>query len=112
MIFQRPWQWIRKEATVLVVLLTLAIAVFTGMSVYIGWRDYTADQDTREYIAGIRKGEYKIERGKGEYIGYKFLVDDSGSPGWYWKKNTEPSQITEDNADGSLVFGWHKAPRF
>ena len=112
MIFQRPWQWIRKEATVLVVLLTLAIAVFTGMSVYIGWRDYTADQDTREYIAGIRKGEYKIERGKGEYIGYKFLVDDSGSPGWYWKKNTQPSQITEDNADGSLLFGWHKAPGF
>ena len=98
----RFWEWMKKESNALIVLLTGAIVLFTGLSLYINWKDFTANQNVREYITGIRKGEYKIDLGNGEYIGAKFLVDDSKIPyeiDWYWRKNTEPSQITRDNAE-------------
>ena len=95
----RFWEWIEKEAKVLIVFLTTAIALFGGLSVCISWKEFTANQNVREYITGMRKGEYKIDLGKGEYIGAKLLVNDSGTMGWYWKRNTEPSQITSDNAE-------------
>ena len=101
-IFQKFWQWISKEATVLIVLFTAAIAVFTGLSSCINWRNFTTNKNVQEYIAGINKGEYKIDLGNGEYIGRKLLVDDSKTPyeiDWYWKRNTEPSQITRENAE-------------
>lgn len=101
-VVQRPWQWIRKEATILTALSGIAIALFTGFSLYIDWKTLTTNQNVQEYIAGIRRGEYKIDIGNGEYIGRKLLVDDSKTPyeiDWYWKKNTEPSQITRDDAD-------------
>ena len=101
-IFQGFWEWIRKEGKVLIVFLTTIIALFAGLSVYIDWKDFTANQNVREYIIGLRKGELKIDLGNGEYMGGKLLVDDLKTPygiDWYWRRNTEPSQITRDNAE-------------
>ena len=108
MIIQKSWEWIKKEATVLIVLLTGAIALFTGLSLCINWKDFTANQNVREYITGLRKGELKIDLGNGEYIGGKLLVDDLETPyriDWYWRRNTEPSQITRDNAERITGMG-------
>ena len=102
MIIQKSWEWIRREGKVLIVLLTATIAFFTGLSAYLDWKDFIANQNVREYITGLRKRELNIDLGNGEYMGGKLLVDDLKTPygiDWYWRRNTEPSQITTDNAE-------------
>ena len=98
----RFWEWMKKESKALTVLFLAITTLFTGILAYTSVTESAANQNVREYITGMRKGEYKIDLGKGEYIGAKFLVDYSTTPyqiAWCWRKNTEPSQITRDNAE-------------
>ena len=92
---KRLWGMVKDESNGV-------IAVATSLTCIIAFLDHATKQDEREYIAEIRKGEGKIDLGNGEYIGYKLLVDDSKTLyeiNRYWRKNTEPSQITKDNAE-------------
>ena len=101
------WRWIKKEAIVLTALSSIAIALFTGFSLYISFKNITASQNVQDYVVGLKKGEYKIALGNGEYLGCKLLADHSKTPyelEWVCKMNTEPSQITIDNGERFIPF--------
>ena len=99
---KRLWGMVKDESNGVIAVATSLTCIIALAMCIVAFLDHATKQDEREYIAEIRKGEGKIDLGNGEYIGYKLLVDDSKTLyeiNRYWRKNTEPSQITKDNAE-------------